>query len=107
MPWSITYHKAVIKDVEKLDGSCKAQVIKAIQKVSQNPLPFTEGGYGKPLGNKENTNLTGCLKIKLKKSGLRVVYRLVRTELEMNVIVISVRSDNEVYELAEKRVQRG
>ena len=107
MPWSITYHKAVLKDVEKLDGSRKAQVVKAIQKVSQNPLPFTEGGYGKPLGNKENVHLTGCLKIKLKKSGLRVVYRLVRTELEMNIIVISVRSDNEVYERAEKRVKQG
>lgn len=105
MPWSITYHKAAIKDVEKLDGSCKAQIVKAIRKVSQNPLPFTEGGYGKPLGNKEHTNLTGCLKIKLTKLGLGIVYRLVRTKSEMNIIVISVRSDNEVYELAEKRVK--
>ncbi len=104
MPWSITYHKAAIKDVEKLDGSCKAQIVKAIRKVSQNPLPFTEGGYGKPLGNKKNTNLAGCLKIKLKKLGLRIVYSLARTNFEMNIIVISVRSDNEVYELAEKRV---
>jgi len=105
MPWTITYHKAAIKDVEKLDGSCKAQIVKAIRKVSQNPLPFAEGGYGKPLGNKENTNLTGCLKIKLTKLGLRIVYRLVRTKSEMDIIVISVRSDNEVYELAEKRVK--
>ena len=103
MPWTITYHKAAVKDVEKLDGSCKAQIVKAIKKVSQNPLPFTEGGYGKPLGNKENTNLTGCLKIKLSKIGLRIVYRLVRTKSEMNIIVISVRSDHEVYELAERR----
>ena len=104
MPWSITYHKAAIKGVEKLDGSCKAQIVKAIRKVSQNPLPFTEGGYGKPLGNKKNINLAGCLKIKLMKLGLRIVYRLVRTNFEMNIIVISVRSDNEVYELAEKRI---
>jgi len=105
MPWAITYHKAAIKDVEKLDGSCKAQIVKAIQKVSQNPLPFTEGGYGKPLGNKENTKLTGCFKIKLTKLGLRIVYRIVRTKQEMNIIVISVRSDNEVYELAERRIK--
>ena len=105
MSWSITFHKAAIHDVENLDGSCKAQVVKAIQKVAENPLPYTEGGYGKPLGNKDNTNLTGCLKIKLKKAGLRVVYRLVRTKQEMNIIVISIRSDSEVYKLAEKRTK--
>lgn len=105
MPWSVTYHKAAIKDVEKLDGSCKAQMVKAIQKVSQNPLPYTEGGYGKPLGNRESTNLSGYMKIKLTKLGLRIVYQLIRTKQEMKIIVISVRADNEVYELAEKRIQ--
>jgi hypothetical protein len=37
--------------------------------------------------------------------GLRVVYRLSRTRQEMRIIVISVRADNEVYELAQKRIQ--
>lgn len=104
MAWRITYHRAAKKDVENLDGSCKVQVVKAIRKVSDNPLPFTEGGYGKPLGHNGNTNLTGLLKIKLKSLGLRIVYRLVRKEHEMVIIVISIRSDNEVYELAKKRI---
>ncbi|MCD1653184.1 type II toxin-antitoxin system RelE/ParE family toxin [Treponema zuelzerae] len=105
MPWVVTFHKAAITDVEKLDGSCKIQVLKAIQKVSRNPLPYTEGGYGKPLGNKESSNLAGYMKIKLAKLGLRVVYRLVRTKQEMKIIVISIRADNEVYELAERRIK--
>ncbi len=104
MPWSITFHRDALRDVEKLDGSCKAQVLKAIRKVSENPLPFTEGGYGKPLGKKGDTNLTGYLKIKLSSLGLRVVYGLVKTKHEMRIIVISVRSDNEVYLLAENRI---
>jgi len=36
--------------------------MKGIFKVSQNPLPNTEGGYGKPLGNHSGVNLTACLK---------------------------------------------
>lgn len=106
MPWKVTYHKAAIKDAEKLDGTVRAQVVRAIQKVSQNPLPDSEGGYGKPLGNKDISRLAGYLKIKLKKAGIRIVYKLVRLEREMRIIVISIRSDNEAYELAEKRIKR-
>ena len=54
------------------------QVLKAIEKVSQNPLPNYEGGYGKPLGNRVASQLAGYYKIKLRKSGLRVVYSIVR-----------------------------
>lgn len=106
MPWIIKYHRAARKDVETLDGSCKAQVIKAIRKVSQNPLPYTEGGYGKPLGHKANINLSGLLKIKLKRLGLRVVYQLIRTKREMIILVISIRSDNNVYEIAKNRITK-
>ena len=34
------------------------------------------------------------------------VYKLQRTETSMLVIVVGVRADEEVYELAEKRVQK-
>lgn len=56
--------------LRKLDGSQKI----LIQKVCQNPLPENEGGYGKLLGNKNNTNLSGFLKVKLRGAGLRIVY---------------------------------
>ena len=46
----------------------------------------------------------GLLKIKLKKLGLRIVYKLVRQDDVMKIIVISLRSDNEVYETAAKRI---
>ena len=63
-----------------------------------NPLPNTEGGYGKPLGKLKNVDLSGCCKIKLKKAGIRVVYKLVKTETQMLIIVIGARRDNEVYD---------
>lgn len=77
--------------------------MKGIQKVSQNPLPTFEGGYGKPLGNKGGTNLTSLLKIKFRNSGIRVVYKIERTGSVMKIIIISARADGQVYKEAEKR----
>ena len=80
-------------------------MLKGILKVAQNPRPQSEGGYGKPLGNKGGNDLTGLLKIKYRDIGIRVVYKLVEDELthEMFILVISARADNEVYDIAGKR----
>ena len=94
--WIDKYHPEAKKDIDKLDGSQKIAVRKAIRKVLQNPLPQSEGGFGKPLGNKSRNNLTSLLKVKLKKEGLRIVYKVIRTENIMYVLVVGVRSDNEV-----------
>jgi len=48
--------------------------------------------------------LANLLKIKLRDAGLRVVYRLVRTEHAMQIIVISIRDDDTVYKLVEHRL---
>ncbi len=78
-------------------------VAKALKKVQQNPVSIYDGGYGKPLGNKGGTDLTGLFKIKLRAAGLRVVYKLIYTETEMLIVVVGARADDEVYQLAEKR----
>lgn len=44
MSWHIKFYDEAIKDMISLDGSMKKEVLKGIQKVSQNPLPNTEGG---------------------------------------------------------------
>lgn len=66
MNWNVKYLPETLDDLRKLDGSQKILIRKAIQKVCQNPLPETEGGYGKLLGNKGSNNLSGFLKIKLR-----------------------------------------
>jgi mRNA interferase RelE/StbE len=43
------------------------------------------------------------LKIKLRGEGIRIVYKLIRTETKMLVIVVGVRKDEEVYEIAQRR----
>ena len=106
MKWQVVYLPEVDKDFKQLGGNQKIQVLKAIDKVSSNPLSIFEGGYGKPLGNKDNTNLSGFLKIKLRDIGIRVVYKLVRTKTHILIIVIGAREDSEVYEIASKRIQK-
>ena len=93
MIWEINYLPEADEDLAKLDDSTRLLIRKAIKKTQTNPLPANERGYGKPLGNRGNRNLTGLLKIKLKSSGIRVVYKLVRQEGKMLIIVIGIRAD--------------
>lgn len=101
MKYLVKYSQEADHDLSKLDGSKRIRVLKAIQKVSENPEPNTEGGYGKPLGNKGNRNLTGLLKIKV--DDIRIVYTLQKIKGVMYVIVIAAREDSEVYDIADKR----
>lgn len=105
-PWRVEYTQEAARDLQALDRSQQILVLKAIEKVSVNPLPDTEGGYGKPLGNHLTGKLAGYLKIKLKKPGLRVIYRLVRDGGVMRIIVISVRDDDAVYKMAQERLNK-
>ena len=104
MNWKLEYLPEAEDDFKALDGSQRNLVLKAIKKVQQNPLPADENGYGKLLGNQNGKNLAGLLKIKLRAAGIRVVYQLQRTETAM--IVIGVRADEEVYEIAQKRAAK-
>ena len=106
MNWKLAFLPEAVKDLKSLGGNQQILVLKAIKKVQTNPLSAYEGGYGKPLGNKNGKNLAGFLKIKLRDAGIRVVYKLVRTETQMLVIVVGARADDEVYELADKRIQK-
>lgn len=104
MNWTLEFLPEAQKDFHDLAGNQRILVAKALKKVQQNPVSIYEGGYGKPLGNKNGTDLSGLFKIKLRDSGLRVVYKLIQTKTEMLVVVIGARADDEVYQIAEKRV---
>lgn len=108
MIWSIEFLEEAEKDMKKLDHSAQIQVLKGIRKVSQNPLSVREGGYGygKPLGNKSGTNLTNLMKIKFRDLGIRVVYKVERVGKVMKIIVVSARTDEQVYNEAAKRRDR-
>lgn len=66
MSYQINFVPEALNDIKKLDHSIYPQIFKGIQKVSQNPVSIYQGGYGKPLGNKDGANLTGLFKIKFR-----------------------------------------
>ena len=103
MSWNVEFLEEAKKDLKRLDHSAQIQVVKGIQKVSENPVSVFNGGYGKPLGNKSGTNLSGLFKIKLRDLGIRVVYKTEIIGTTMKIIVISARSDEQVYKEAAKR----
>lgn len=103
MNWVAAYLPEAVKDLEGLSRTQQVLVKKAVAKVKENPLPQNEGGFGKPLGHKQGRNLTNLLKIKLRGEGIRVVYKLVRTQSQMIILVVGVREDEEVYDIAYSR----
>ena len=88
MNWNVLYLPEANKDLDSLSRQQQILVKKAIKKVQANPLPQNEGGYGKPLGHKHGLNLTNLLKIKLRGEGIRIVYKLIKTDSQMLVIVV-------------------
>lgn len=103
MIWEIEFLEEAEKDMKKLDHSAQIQVLKGIRKVSQNPLSARKGGYGKPMGNKSGTNLTNLMKIKFRDLGIRVVYKVEQVDEVMKIIVVSARTDEQVYNEAAKK----
>ena len=106
MNWKLMFLPEAKKDFKDLSGNERIVVAKALDKVLENPLPANEGGYGKPLGNKQGNNLSGFLKIKLKSLGIRIVYKLIKIDGQMLVVVIGARAGDEVYDTAKKRVEK-
>lgn len=103
--WTEDFVEEAQKEFNNLDGHQKKIVAKAIKKTLENPLPYTEGGYGIPLGNKHGFNLTNCCEIKLRGQGIRVIYKLIKNEMVMLNIAIDKRSDLEAYRIAFERIK--
>ena len=104
--WDVKYLPEALDDLDELDGSQRKLVLKSIEKIRKNPLSQQEAGYGKLLGKTGNTDLTGFLKIKLRASGLRLVYKVIKQEDRMLIVVIGAREDEEVYSIADKRIKK-
>ncbi len=106
MKWELVYLPEVEDDYNQFPRPQQLITDKAIKRVKGNPLPNSEGGYSKPLGHKRGRNLTGYLKIKLLGEGIRIFYKLIRTDAKLLVIVIGLREDEEVYEIAHERIKK-
>jgi mRNA interferase RelE/StbE len=83
-------------DYDKLDGSQKVFVDKALNRIKLRGMDA-----GQPL----HGSLTQCNKLKNKKMGLRIIFREVQGKFEMiQVVVIGKRDKETVYKIAENRI---
>ncbi|UUX32781.1 addiction module toxin RelE [Fundicoccus culcitae] len=88
------------KDYDKLEGSQKIQVNKGLQKISERGM-----SAGKRLEKRE-VDLSMCREIKLKRLGLRIIFRESSKGIEIiEIIVVGKRSDNEVFRIAKERLR--
>ena len=106
MAWVQDFLDEAKTDMKSLDWSVRARVHKVLDRVAENPLPQSEGGYDKPLRNQDELDLSGMLKVKLKRDGVRIVYKLEREGERMKIVVVGVRADKDVYRKAALRKQR-
>ena len=98
--FEVVFIKEAQKEYQKLDGSIKKYVQVAIAKMQERADEL-----GEELTSKHGINLIGCRKIKFRKIGIRIVYRIVGDQAEIaEILTVGKREDNEVYKMAAKRL---
>jgi len=89
------------KDYKSLDGSIKKLVNEKIDKLKDDAY------IGEELGNKNNIDLTGYYKLYTAKKKYRIVYRIVKDEIEIiEIWGIGKRDKMEVYKDVGKRIKK-
>jgi mRNA interferase RelE/StbE len=92
--YTLEFHELALKEWNKLDGSIKAQLHKALAKRLQEPhVPSA-----RLRGDLQNT-----YKIKLRDLGYRLVYETIDQRLVVLVIAIGKREHDEAYQSAIRR----
>jgi mRNA interferase RelE/StbE len=95
--YEIKYHPLVEADLKQLNNSIRLEVFKKLKKIQQTPE------IGKPLGKKNNMNLTGLFKVYVAKKQVQIVYEIIENILVVKVIAIGKRESMEVYKQADER----
>lgn len=91
------------KEYSKLKNPTLTFVNKALDE-----LEFRADEVGKPLGNKRDMKLAGCKEIKLRDAGIRIIFRITDTSIDIlqvvQVLAIEKRSNDMVFKLASRRL---
>lgn len=93
MTYEIAFERRALDEWNALDGSVRQQFKKKLQKLQDNPQA----------GQALHGELAGYYKIKLRKSGYRLVYEILNEEIVIFVITVGKREDSAVYETAKNR----
>ena len=96
MGWKVIYHDSVKADLRELGNARAKKILRAIEERIINGEPDKSG---KPLSG----DLVGHRRIRT--GDTRIVYKIVENCIHIFIIAIGNRRDDEVYELALKRLQ--
>jgi mRNA interferase RelE/StbE len=94
MIYKLTFLESALKEWEKLDSQTKVYFKKKLIERLENPV----------VPKDRLSALSDCYKIKLRTVGYRMVYRVIKDKITVQVITIAKRDKNTVYELARKRL---
>jgi mRNA interferase RelE/StbE len=101
MNFDIQFIPEAAEDYTSLDGSIKKQVNGKIDKLKENPF------IGEALGNKNNIDLTGYYKVYVAKKAYRIVYRIIKDEIEIiEIWGIGKRDKMEIYKIIRQRISK-
>jgi mRNA interferase RelE/StbE len=95
MTWRVIYHHEVADDLESLGRYEARAVLKVIEERIRNGHPEKSG---KPLSGE----LAGCRRIRT--GDVRIVYRVDADVVEVLIVAVGPRRNDEVYRTARKRV---
>ncbi|MES2871918.1 MAG: type II toxin-antitoxin system RelE/ParE family toxin [Pseudomonadota bacterium] len=82
------------KELSKLDQALQIQLLKKLKSRLLSPR----------VPSAKLSNMTDCYKIKLRASGVRLVYEVIDNRLVVLVLGVGRRDDNAAYKAAKKRL---
>ena len=95
MVWGVIYHPEVQGDLDQLGSAAANRILDVIEERIINGEPDKSG---KPL----RASLAGCRRIRT--GDTRIVYRVNGREIQVLIVAVGVRRDEEVYNAAERRI---
>ena len=93
--WTVNYHPAVEQDLRSL-GRAEAKII--LKVIEERIAQGEPDKLGKPLRG----DLSACRRIRTGQT--RIVYRVDGDRIEVLIIAVGMRRDNEIYDSASSRV---
>lgn len=95
MTWTVIYHHEVANDLDELGRYQARAVLKTIESRIRDGEPDKTG---KPLAGE----LAGCRRIR--SGDVRIVYRVHSEIIEVLIVAVGPRRNDEVYRTARKRI---
>lgn len=95
MSYELQFHKAALSEWKNLDSALREQFKIKLAERLENPRVPSAALSG----------MANCYKIKLRKAGYRLVYRVDEETVYVTVIAIGKREKLETYNKARRRIQ--